>query len=140
MITIRTFEFGRDWERVHDLWAAAGSGVQFSRSDTPEEIKKKLVRDPELFIVAEQDGQIIGAVMGGYDGRRGLMYHMAVAHSHRRRGVATRMQEELEVRLRALGCLKYYLLVTHDNSDALAFYQENGCSIMALTVLGKEIA
>lgn len=137
---IRTFDFAQDWEQVHDLWASAGSGVQFSRSDEPDEIRKKLERDPGLFLVAEQDGEIIGAVMGGYDGRRGLMYHMAVAHSHRRKGVGTRLQEELEARFRALGCLKYYLLVTHENLDALAFYQENGCTKMPLTVLGKEIA
>ncbi len=137
---IRTFEFSRDWMRVRDLWASAGTGVQLRRSDEPEEIKKKLLRDPELFLIAEQDGEIIGAVMGGYDGRRGLMYHLAVAHSHRRRGVGTRLQEELEARFRALGCLRYYLLVTDDNEDAMEFYKANGCTILPLTVMGKDVA
>jgi predicted N-acetyltransferase YhbS len=44
---------------------------------------KSLQRDPDLFLVAEMDGEIIGSVMGEYDGRRGLVYHLAVAHEFR---------------------------------------------------------
>ena len=53
------------------------------RSDTLDEISKKIIRDPNLFLVAEQKGVIIGAVIGGFDGRRGLVYHLAVAEKHR---------------------------------------------------------
>src|SRR5512137_1159144 len=70
-VRLRTFSFDQDWQAVHALWARCGPGVQFSRSDEPAEIRKKLGRDPDLFLVAEQDGKIVGAVMGGYDGRRG---------------------------------------------------------------------
>src|SRR5512136_1336128 len=71
-VRLRTFSFDEDWGAVHALWARCGPGVQFSRSDEPEEIQKKLHRDPDLFLVAERTGTVIGAVMGGYDGRRGL--------------------------------------------------------------------
>ena len=53
-------------------------GVHVGRSDTPAEIEKKLARDPDLFLVAECEQQIIGSVIGGYDGRRGMIYHLAV--------------------------------------------------------------
>lgn len=46
---------------------------------------------------------------------------------------------ELEVRLRRKGCLKYYLLVTRDNQDAVAFYQQIGCEVMDILILGKVI-
>ena len=36
-----------------DLWSTAGPGIQLGRSDEPEEIRKKLARDPDLFLVAE---------------------------------------------------------------------------------------
>lgn len=99
-------------------------GVSLSRSDSSEEIRKKLTRDPDLFLVAEEDGQIIGTVVGGYDGRRGLIYHLAVAASYRGRGIGSRLMDEIESRLRDKGCLRCYLLVTTDNPEAMEYYKE----------------
>ena len=134
---IRTFEFDQDYRAVHQLWRQAGAGIQLSPSDEPAEIKKKLSRDPELFLVAETNGEIVGVVLGGFDGRRGLVYHLAVAPSYRHRGVAYGLMEQLEERLRAKGCLKYYLLVAPENHDAINFYEKIDCEMMDLKVMGK---
>lgn len=123
---IRAFVFPQDYPAVRHLWENAGPGIHVGRSDPPEEIAKKIARDPGLFLVAELDGQIIGSVIGGFDGRRGMMYHLAVEPAHRRQGVARQLMEELERRLRALGCLRYYLLVTRENEDAMRFYESHG--------------
>ena len=139
-VHLRTFEFDRDWASVHDLWARCGPGVQFSRSDEPAEIRKKLTRDPELFLVAEVEGRIVGAVMGGYDGRRGLIYHLAVAPEVRRQGIGQALMAEVEERLKGIGCLKSYLLVTKDNADAFGFYRELGWELMDLHLMGKALA
>ncbi|MBU4225890.1 MAG: GNAT family N-acetyltransferase, partial [Chloroflexi bacterium] len=69
------------------MWSLAGPGIHLRRSDEPDEIQKKLQRDPDLFLVAEYNGMVVGAVLGGFDGRRGLVYHLAVAENHRNRGV-----------------------------------------------------
>ena len=74
------------------------------RSDTPAEIEKKLTRDPDLFLVAEHDNKIIGTVIGGFDGRRGLLYHLAVDGSFRGQGIGTLLLSEVESRLRLKGC------------------------------------
>jgi ribosomal protein S18 acetylase RimI-like enzyme len=136
-LRLRTFAYDADWRAVHALWARCGPGVQFSRSDEPQEIQKKLQRDPDLFLVAERDGQIIGAVMGGYDGRRGLIYHLAVAPEHRQHGIGAALMSELEARLKDKGCLKSYLLVTRDNADVLAFYRARGWEVMDMYLMGK---
>ncbi len=68
---IRTFEFERDLETVLDLWAKSEPGIHLGRSDEPQEIFKKIKRDPDLLLIAEDEGSIIGAVMGGFNGRRG---------------------------------------------------------------------
>jgi ribosomal protein S18 acetylase RimI-like enzyme len=94
-------------------------GVSLGRSDTLEEIRKKLEHDPDLFLVVEEGGQVIGTVLGGFDGRRGLIYHLAVAASFRGRGIGSRLMEEIESRLRARGCLRCYLMVLADNEDAM---------------------
>ncbi len=136
---IRTIDFERDLPRVLSLWRTAGPGIHLGRSDEPAELRKKYGRDPDLFLVAEDHGELVGAVMGGFDGRRGLVYHLAVAPHRRRAGLGRKLMDELERRLRAKGCLKVYLLVTQDNPDGLEFYERLGWEPMDLHLLGKVI-
>jgi ribosomal protein S18 acetylase RimI-like enzyme len=137
---VRQFEWERDLEAVLDLWRTAGPGVQLSPSDEPEAIRHKLERDPDLFLVAEnEDGQVIGSVLGGYDGRRGIVYHLAVETALRRQGIGRALMEALEARLREKGCYKSYLLVAPDNVAALEFYNEQGWEEMPHHIMGKVI-
>lgn len=139
-IKIREFRFPSDYESVYRLWGSIEKGVHIGRSDTPAEIEKKIARDPELFIVAELEGDIIGSVIGGFDGRRGLIYHLAVAASFRGMGIGSRLMKEVESRLSAKGCLKCYLLVTHDNPEAEDYYQRRGWQPMdTIHLFGKEL-
>jgi ribosomal protein S18 acetylase RimI-like enzyme len=139
-IRIREFCFPADYEPVFALWKRIERGVHTGRSDTPAEIEKKLTRDPDLFLVAEADGRIIGSVIGGYDGRRGLVYHLAVDRAFRGLGIGSRLMDELESRLRAKGCLKCYLLVTADNPEAEVYYQQRGWQHMdSVRLYGKEL-
>jgi ribosomal protein S18 acetylase RimI-like enzyme len=139
VFSIRQFVFPEDYPAVIDLWSHAGPGVQVRRSDRPEEIAKKLQRDPDLFLVAYAGGGIVGAVMGGFDGRRGMVYHLAVDPAQRKQGIGTALMEELERRLAGKGCIKYYLLVTPDNTDALKLYEGLGWEQMDLLIFGKDI-
>jgi ribosomal protein S18 acetylase RimI-like enzyme len=136
---IREFNLVRDYDVVIALWQSAGPGVHLGFSDTPEEIAKKLKRDPDLFLVAEVDDQIVGAVLGGFDGRRGMVYHLAVAPEARGRGLGAALMAELESRLKAKGCRKYYLLVTQDNLGVTDFYGRLGWGVMPVQIMGKEI-
>jgi ribosomal protein S18 acetylase RimI-like enzyme len=139
-VQIREFRFLEDFPQVENLWASMERGVSLGRSDTPEEIQKKLTHDPDLFLVAEDDGQIIGTVIGGYDGRRGLIYHLAVAASYRGRGIGSRLMDEVESRLRAKGCLRCYLLVTTNNPEGMQYYERHGWERMDFVVTyGKNL-
>jgi N-acetylglutamate synthase len=137
---IRAFRFPEDYPAARLLWEHAGSGIQLRRSDEPEEIRKKLARDPDLFLVAEADGRLIGTVIGGFDGRRGMIYHLAVEASFRKQGVGALLMTEVERRLKEKGCIKSYLLVTMDNESAMEFYQKRGWSHMDhVYVFGKDL-
>ena len=136
---IREFHFSDDYSSVYTLWQNSGSGIQIRRSDEPEEIRKKLEHDPDLFLVAERGDRIVGTVLGGFDGRRGMMYHLAVAEEERRKGLASDLVSELECRLRAKGCIRYYLLVTPENHDAMRFYEATGWKHMDIHVFGKDL-
>jgi ribosomal protein S18 acetylase RimI-like enzyme len=140
-VVIREFQFPEDYPAVFKLWSEAGPGIHLRRSDELAEVAKKLQRDPDLFLLAESEGQIIGSVLGGFDGRRGMVYHLAVAEAFRQRGIGADLMEELEARLQEKGCIRYYLLVTKDNRTAVSFYEKLGWKQMDdLFLYGKDIA
>ena len=139
-VQIRQFNFPADYQPVYDLWSSIEKGVHVGRSDTLSEIEKKLSRDPDLFLVAECENKIVGSVIGGYDGRRGLIYHLAVNHAFRGQGIGSQLMDEVEQRLRVKGCLKSYLLVTSDNLEAEQYYKQRGWYFMDnIRLFGKEL-
>jgi ribosomal protein S18 acetylase RimI-like enzyme len=140
MTRIREFQYPQDYPAVRELWQGMEKGVHLGRSDEPAEIEKKILRDPDLFLVAEHGGHIIGSVIGAYDGRRGLLYHLAVAKDFRQQGVGGQLLDEVETRLKAKGCLKCYLMVTPDNSEVERFYEKRGWHFMDyVRPFGKEL-
>lgn len=136
---LREFRYPADYPQVFELWRNAGPGIHLRRSDEQAEIAKKLQRDPDLFLVAEIDGSIIGSVLGGFDGRRGMVYHLAVVDAFRKKGIGSTLMEELENRMKEKGCIRAYLLVTHDNLDAVRFYENFGWEQMDLLIYGKNL-
>ncbi|HEX6972088.1 MAG TPA: GNAT family N-acetyltransferase [Limnochordia bacterium] len=112
-----------DHASVLRLWEET---VGVSASDSLDELAKVLGRDPELFLVAVDGAAVIGTVIGTWDGRRGWLYHLAVAADRRRRGVATALLAEVERRLRAKGARKVNLLMWRTNEAARALYRRSG--------------
>ncbi len=138
-MNIREFSFPADYDGALKLWGSMEIGVQVGRSDTPAEIQRKLQRDPDLFLIAEINDEIIGTIIGGYDGRRGMIYHLAVHARVREQGVGSLLLEEVEKRLQARGCKKCYLLITADNSGAAQFYERrNWREMKDDRIFGKE--
>ena len=114
-VALREFHFPDDYDAVMRFWEGIEKGIHVGASEAPAEIQKKIQRDLDLFLIAEFDYEIVGTVIGGFDGRRGMIYHLAVAASFRGDGIGARLMNEVEARLRAKGCLKCYLLVLEDN-------------------------
>jgi ribosomal protein S18 acetylase RimI-like enzyme len=137
---LREYRHPEDYPAVRLLWEQAGTGIQLRRSDDPDEIRKKLQRDPDLFLLAEADGKLAGTVLGGFDGRRGMVYHLAVAEPYRQQGIGEMLMDELERRLKAKGCIRSYLLVTVENESAMRFYEKRGWSHMSrVRTYGKDL-
>jgi len=124
-----------DFRAVRRLWSSAG--LRTGPSDTFREIERSRQRDPDLFLVAEARGTIVGAVLGRFDGRRGWVNHLAVAAPARSRGVGSLLMRELERRLRAKGCPKVNLHVMPANAGVRAFYAALGYSERNLLFLEK---
>lgn len=102
-------------------------------------IDLKTAHDPELFLVAVDEGRLVGTVMGGYDGHRGWIYSLAVDESERHRGIGTGLMAEAERRLKKRGCLKINLQVMPDNRGVVQFYRELGFSVEDRLSMGKRL-
>lgn len=114
-----------DYPEVAALWEAS-PGVGLSPSDSREGVSRFLDRNPSLSFVARDRGRLVGAVLCGHDGRRGYISHLAVARSHRRRGVGRSLVEHA---LRALvdeRIDKCHIFVFAENDDAMAFWKSEG--------------
>jgi ribosomal protein S18 acetylase RimI-like enzyme len=135
-MTIREF-MDADEERVVALWNRCG--LLRPWNDPRKDIARKKRVQRELFLVAEEGGEIVGAVMGGYDGHRGWVYYLGVDESGRRAGLGRRLMDEVEARLRKLGCPKLNLQVRNDNAVALGFYERLGFLRDETVSLGKRL-
>ncbi len=136
--SIREFKYPQDYAAAANLWHTAQGGVKFSQSDTETEIQKKLTRDPDLFLVAEVDGKVIGTIIGGFDGRRAMVYHLAVAPQNRGSGIGEALMQEVEKRIWEKGALKIYLMINNDHPELLDYYQKLGWQKMSVFVSAKE--
>ena len=77
--------------------------------------------------------------MGGFDGHRGWVYALAVDPDHRRQGIASRLMNELERRLLALGCHKLNLQVRTQNTEVLELYRHLGYEAEDRVSFGKRL-
>jgi ribosomal protein S18 acetylase RimI-like enzyme len=103
-------------------------------------IPQKLSCQRELFLVATEEGGVIGSVMAGYDGHRGWISRVAVLRSHRHRGVARAMMIDAEQRLAALGAPKINLQVNTPNAVVVSFYERLGYVIEPRISMGKLVS
>ncbi len=102
-------------------------------------IRRKLTVQPELFFVACINARMVGAVMAGFDGVRGWIYHLAVDSSYRRQGIASALMRAAEKGLEAAGCPKVNLQVRATNRAVIAFYRSLGYEIEDRASLGKRL-
>ncbi len=108
-------------------------------NDPATSIRNKLAVDRDLFLVAEIDGNVVGTVMGGYDGHRGWIYSVAVNPRCRRQGIGRSLFRELEAILASRGCLKVNLQVRASNRGVIAFYEKLGFVVEQHVSMGKRL-
>ena len=124
LIELRPFE-DRDYDAARALWEAT-EGVGLSDADERPAIESFLLRNPGLSLVACVDSRIVGTILVGHDGRRGLIHHLAVADSARRMGVGRRLVRQGLAALAQAGIRKCHLLVFADNVPGRAFWAAAG--------------
>ena len=126
-----------DFEEVITLWERCD--LLRPWNDPEMDIERKIKRDGSLFRVAEGAGEIVGTVMGGYDGHRGSAYYLGVHPEYRGRGIANALLSRLEKKLIARGCPKLQLLIREENDVVLGMYERLGYEHQDVLSLGKRL-
>ena len=127
-VTIRPMTPG-DYDAVWALWMACKNMGFNDLDDSREGIARLLARNPGTCFVAEVGGALAGVVLAGQDGRRGYIYHMAVAAACRHRGVGSALVERCLAALKAEGIHKVALLVFKYNDTGNAFWERQGFTV-----------
>ena len=135
-VLVRAFKEA-DEARVIELWMFGGLIKPWN--DPKKDIARKLKVQPELFLVAELQGVVVGTVMAGYEGHRGWVNYLAVDIGQRRRGIGTALMRDAERRLRLVGCPKINLQIRRENTDVQAFYATLGFTEDAAVSMGKRL-
>ncbi len=115
-----------DYDGALALWVAC-EGVRLrSAEDSRDGFCAFLGRNPDSCFVAQKDGVIVGTILAGHDGRRGHIYHLAVADAFRRRHIGTELVSRAALALRRAGIQKTALVVLAENADGNAFWERLG--------------
>jgi len=118
-----------DYNNMYILWLnTPGMGLN-DVDDSEAGIKKYILRNPSTCFVAERAGEIVGTVMSGHDGRRGLIYHMAVKESERGQGVGSLLYEHAIEALKNEDIAKVYMMIYKNNDIGNAFWEKRGFAI-----------
>ena len=115
-----------DYDKVYALWKTIkGFGIR-SVDDSKEGIERFLKWNPGLSVVAEEKGEIVGAILCGSDGRRGCLYHVCVHRDYRRQGIGKNMVVWCMEKLKELQINKVSLIAFTQNDIGNAFWKEIG--------------
>jgi len=115
-----------DYDEAAALWKATPHMGLGSGDDSREGVARYLERNPGTSFVAVEDGRVIGTILGGHDGRRGFLYHTAVAEERQGRGVGRELVAAAVEAIRRQGVCKIGLLVYAGNDAGAAFWEKEG--------------
>ena len=133
---IRPYE-EKDKNNVISLWHECG--LVMPQNDPAKDIERKLVVDPELFLVGVCNDKVIATVMGGYDGHRGWINYLAVSPSEQRKGYGQAIMKTVEALIKEKGCPKINLQVRSGNESIIEFYAAIGYGNDNVVGLGKRL-
>jgi ribosomal protein S18 acetylase RimI-like enzyme len=113
-----------DFGQILALWESEERYVGLA--DRLEHLETLHAFSAELFLVAEANDEIVGTLIAGWDGWRAQMARLATRRDWRRRGIAHRLVEEGERRLKERGAGRVYALVDRRSEHAVPFWDAMG--------------
>ena len=127
-MTIRTMTI-EDYEKAYNLWInTTGMGLN-TTDDSREGIARYLLRNPNTCFVAEDNGELVGVIISGHDGRRGFIYHTTVKEEYRGQGIGKKLVDSALTALETEGIHKVALVVFEKNVSGNIFWEKAGFTV-----------
>ena len=114
-----------DYEQASQLWQSL-PGMGLSGADEKEKICEFLQKNSNTCFVALKGGNLIGTILGGSDGRRGYIYHLAVQQSEHKKGVGKILVDLCLNEFKRSGIQKCHIFVISDNAEGIASWEKVG--------------
>ncbi|HOO49490.1 MAG: GNAT family N-acetyltransferase [Saccharofermentanaceae bacterium] len=115
-----------DYDEVYAMWLACpGLGLN-SVDDSFKGIEVYLKRNPTTCFVAICDGKIVGAILSGHDGRRGIISHTAVIPDYQGKGIGSMLVNRAVKAIENCGIRKILLVAFKHNTQGNAFWEKMG--------------
>ncbi|MFC4077676.1 GNAT family N-acetyltransferase [Salinithrix halophila] len=131
---LRSFQLS-DVHAVTSIWKMTASREK--EEETLQVLSRQLVCDRDLVLVAEDEGRVVGAIMGTIDKDTGFLYCLAVHPAYQGKGVARGLTQLLENRLRDKGVNRTQAVIDEGTEKLYPFYTHLGYQGIRSSVLGE---
>jgi len=139
-MTIQISEMqSKDYTQAFKLWESL-PGMGLSSADQEEPLLSFLSKNAGTCFVAQDQGKLIGTILGGSDGRRGYIYHLAVHADYQRHGLGDKLTQECLKALRKKGIEKCHIFVIASNREGMKFWSRIGWKLRDdIVVMSKDL-
>lgn len=125
-VTIREIR-SEDYEALIRFWESIDE-IELDDSEGKQDFEFFLRRNKGMSFLALDKEEVIGACLASHNGRRGFLDHLAVAPSHRRKGLGKMLVEKCLKVLQAEGIKRNYVFLFKENAEGRAFWEHIGWS------------
>lgn len=117
-----------DYDRMMEVWTKSGLPIRPAGRDSREKIAVEMQRNPDFFIGAFDDDDLIGLVVASSDGRKGWINRLAVIPEYRGKGLGRELIRRSEQVLYRSGVEILACLIMDDNTPSIGLFESEGYS------------
>lgn len=137
-LEIRNMQAG-DIKDAHKLWKRL-AGISLSSADEDCHLRFFIKKNPSTCFVAVKEGELVGTILGGSDGRRGFIYHLAVSMQFQRQNIGKLLTEACLKALKELGIMKCHIFVLRENTEGVKFWEKTGWQLRHdILIMSKDL-
>ena len=137
-IEIRSMNTG-DIKDAHELWKGL-AGISLSSADEDYHLRAFLMKNPSTCFVAVKEDELVGTILGGNDGRRGFIYHLAVSRQFQRQNIGKLLTETCLKALKEQRIMKCHIFVMRENIEGVKFWEKSGWQLRDdIIIMSKDL-